>query len=422
MTKLNDSIHRINPSLLPKKSGVKNQEDNDKLLENKEVSPSPKQVLNLENFNQINKANFVAKVMNQSIFSNFSSSFMKLSLDTSSFDQPSVKINQHLAEIDLAKAEAESDVSLFDFEEVAKNVMAFVSTAILSAKSRDVGDENLEELFNQARSGVKQGIGEAIHILKDRGALTETIETGIDKSRELINSKIDDLYQQIFEPQEPAGTINKSAVTNENNISTSQSSDLSITTVEGDKITLSFNSIQDKSSVERYNVKGSPNNHQVEQASYSEQQFSYSIEGDLNENEEQALVNLINQVNALQHDFFKGDIEKAFIKANELAIEPSQIASFNLDLKQKSIISQKYTQVANNQDHAIEAKHKLIGQQLKPVIDFVEQFDQLQKSAEQLLSSEGNQITKFYDAIIEGGNAEDNLRKLTRWHSVIDKL
>ena len=67
MTKLNDSIHRINPSLLPKNSGVKNQEDNDKLLENKEVSPSPKQVLNLQNFNQINKANFVAKVMNQSI-------------------------------------------------------------------------------------------------------------------------------------------------------------------------------------------------------------------------------------------------------------------------------------------------------------------------------------------------------------------
>ena len=30
MTKLNDSIHRINPSILPKNSGVKNQEDNDK--------------------------------------------------------------------------------------------------------------------------------------------------------------------------------------------------------------------------------------------------------------------------------------------------------------------------------------------------------------------------------------------------------
>lgn len=417
MTTLNDSINRINQNLIPKHSSIVNKESNDKSPANKDVNSPSKPVLNLENINQINKAHFVAKVMNQSISSNFS-----FSLSKSPFSEPSVKLNQNLADIDLAKTEAESDVSLFDFEEVAKNVMAFVSASILSAQSRGVGDEKLEELFEQARSGVEQGIGEATDILKDTGALTDDIETGIDKSRELINSKIDDLYQQVFKPQEPITSIDKLSETNEVNISTAQSSDLSITTVEGDKITISFSAFQSKSSFEQYNTQGRGNSYQVEQSSYREQNFSYSIEGDLNESEKEALGNLIKQVNHLQHDFFKGDIEKAFAKAQELSFEPSQIASFDLDLKQQSTISQKYTQVANNQNEAVEAKHKLLGQELKPAIDFIKQFEQLQNEAEKLISSQGDQITKFYDAVIGADTIEGEGDKLVRWNNVIDKL
>jgi len=422
MIRLNDSINGINKKSHPINSRVMNKEGNEKLDGNKKVSSSPKQVLNLQNFNQINKINFVAKVMNQSISSNFSSSFMKLSLNTSSFDQPSVKINQNLAEIDLAKAKAESDVSLFDFEEVAKNVMAFVSTAILSAKSRDVGDENLEELFNQARAGVEQGIGEAIHILKDRDALTEAIETGIEQSRELINSKIDELHQQIFKSQEPIEAIDKLLVTNENNISTLQSTDFNITTVEGDKVTISFNTYKTQSSIKQYNLQEESKSYQVWQSSYGEQNFLYSIEGDLNESEKEALGNLIKKVNHLQDDFFKGDIEKSLAKAQELFIEPSQIASLDLNLKQQSIMSQKYEQIPNNQSESVEAKHKLVRQEIKSVIEFVKQFEQLQKDAEKIINTKNKQIRQFYDAVIMGNSSTDVDKKLMRWNNVIDLI
>lgn len=418
MTKLSDSINSISPNTMPQRAKDMKSNDRGSNADNKIVNEPVKPKINFQNINQINKANFVAKVMNQSISSHFSLSLSK-SFSNASITESPLKTNHNLADIDLAQADAENVEPLFDFEEVAKNVMAFVGGAIHAAQSRNVGYEQLEELFKQARSGVKQGVGEAIDILKSTGGLTKEIESGIDKSVNLINNKLDELHQQIFSPSEVSNTT---SVTNQQSVLTAQSSNLSIITAEGDKVTISFNASQSGNAFEQYSSGERSNSYAVKQSYYSEQHFSYSVEGELNNAEKEALNDLIKQVDNVQRDFFNGDIEKAFNKAQELNYEPSQIASFNVDLKQQSTISQKYTQIANNENEAQDEKRKLVEQQLKPAIDFISQFEQLQQKTEKLLSTQGDQIGKFYDAVIKANGGDNISNKINRWHNIIDKI
>ena len=54
--------------------------------------------------------------------------------------------------------EAEPKKGLFDFEEVARNVLNFVGGAIKNAQGKGADDEALLSLFEQATSGVLKGI------------------------------------------------------------------------------------------------------------------------------------------------------------------------------------------------------------------------------------------------------------------------
>ncbi|GAA0823680.1 hypothetical protein GCM10009111_33700 [Colwellia asteriadis] len=416
MTKLNDLLHSINQRTIPNRADSLKSKNQTSIAEqgNEPIRHTGKgrPIFDLQAIKSLGKSGFAAKVMYQSIFSHFSSST----------NDTAITRNQNLADIDLAKAEQESAGSLFDFEEVAKNVMAFIGSTILSAKSRDVGDEKLTELFDQARSGVEQGIGDALEVLKDSESLTEDIETGIEKSRDLINTKIDELHQQVFAPEEAIENI---LSTNESSISKSQTSSVSIVTAEGDRINIDFSASQGKN----INEQSSSNSYQVEQTFYSERNFSYSVEGDLNDDEKAALGQLIEEVREVQHQFFTGDIEKAFEKATELNVESSQIASFSMNLTQQTSVSQKYSEVANNQSEASADntdKRKGLAQQLKPAIDFMKQFQQLQQQAEQLLSPAESNINKFYDAIIKAdfiAQPSHTLEgQLTRWHNILEQL
>ena len=303
--------------------------------------------------------------------------------------------------------------------------MAFVSSTILSAKSRDVSNDELENMFEQARSGISQGIGEAIEVLTDAGTLTEEIQIGIDKSRDLIDSKIDELHEQVFSPPEDE-EAQKIAMNLEQNIFKAQSSSIDILTAEGDKVSISFSAAQGKSLYEQSSANQSSSSYELQQSSYSKRNFSYNVEGDLNEDEKAALGKLIEDVSRIQKSFFAGDIEKAFEKAAELSIEPSQIASFSMNLTQQTSISQKYNQVANNQNDETQRESQRIAQQLIPAIDFEKQFEQLQQRAEQLLSSSNNNINNFYDAIIKADfllkpNSTPE-EQLLRWHNIVDQL
>ena len=90
----------------------------------------------------------------------------------------------------------ESEASLFDFEEIAKNVLTFVGGAIKNAHSRGADVGELNDLFEQASSGVLKGIKLAE---KDLGGfLNDEIAEGISKSKHLIEEGIANLKHDIL--------------------------------------------------------------------------------------------------------------------------------------------------------------------------------------------------------------------------------
>jgi hypothetical protein len=92
----------------------------------------------------------------------------------------------------------EEVANLFDFEKVVQTVMAFVSSSLYAARDRGVNNLVLDEMLLQARTGVNQGIDEALGELKELNLLNDDLTLGIVKSRELISNGIDKLAEQFF--------------------------------------------------------------------------------------------------------------------------------------------------------------------------------------------------------------------------------
>lgn len=293
----------------------------------------------------------------------------------------------------------EASESLFDFNKVADDVLAFVSSSIMAAKDRGASEEKLLEIFEQAKAGANLGIDQALEELEELSLLDEDLTEGIEKSRSLINEGITALQENMFPPiedgEDKANIVNDrilnkeqaaqsiSALSSEQYASNSKSSDLIITTADGDTVTINFSQIEQQASRGSYSL--GEGTYKAMSASYKEINFSYSLEGELDEDEKEAIHALIEQVSALEQEFFHGDINKAYEKALTLGFDDEELAGFSLDLQQTQTFyaSQKYTEVANMaEQHQLEP-----GQEIKQLLAFMESMRDLREKSEDILGS-----------------------------------
>jgi hypothetical protein len=333
----------------------------------------------------------------------------------------------------------ETNDSLFDFEKVAENVLSFISGRINFAKEQGSSDEELSEMFSQARSGVTLGFQQALGELEELAILDDELSTGIEKSRVLIFDGIDDLEEKYF----PKEALN-SAVIPESNMATSRkdelkgqplnfsselyaqsskSSDISITTRDGDKVTISFSDIQEASQSQRYSNFGDQGtSYESASSSYREMSFSYSIEGDIDEDEQKAISALIKDVNTLQKEFFNGDVNKAFEYAQTLGFDDEQISEFSFDLykTQTTMVSQAYSEVANFAEDSPAKTDK----QLRPLLDFVAQLQDLQTIADKVLSKQEDNFTKLFDKVFTAqfNNNEEMMKHQNKLNDLVEKF
>jgi hypothetical protein len=227
--------------------------------------------------------------------------------------------------------------SLFDFEEVAKNVLGFVKTAVLNAQSNGASDDKLKDILNQARSGIETGIKEASEELEDSGLMTDDIQEGIAKSSELMNKGLDEFESALERPK--ASSVNYAQASSYN---LSNGADLTIKTQEGDEIRISFNS-----GYQHQNASVYQSNNQNESFAYQDSKsysaaFSFEVNGDLNEEEQEAINALMSDLQKVSDDFFSGSLEDAFEQASKINMDTSQLAAFSMNLQQtESLVSVK---------------------------------------------------------------------------------
>lgn len=312
------------------------------------------------------------------------------------------------------KPQKKDNESLFDFEEVATNVMRFVGGVIRGAANSGADNSALESLFSQAREGVAKGIAMAQRDIG--GLMNNTIKDGIDNSRDLIDSRISSLEQELMGvPVENAMSLSMSAASE-------QTGNLRIKTKDGDELTMSFESAQayalkvnELSTL--VNNDGNENQTNSSQTQYQYFEYSgvsFSLQGELDQEEMTAIADLVDQVNELSESFFDGDIDKAFESALSMGYNEEELTGFALNLtkSEQSQYIKEYQTVQNN-DKGDNNRG------IKPLADYLKMLSEVDNLATQKLDSAEDYKTLVSGLInrMEDVHVPDLLSAINRFHA-----
>ncbi|MAA70461.1 MAG: hypothetical protein CL679_01910 [Bermanella sp.] len=231
--------------------------------------------------------------------------------------------------------------SVFDIDAVIDTVMQQVGKRIDQARLSGASDDDLQSMFDAARSGVETGFKQAREQIDAINKLNEPLAEKIDAAEQGIYDGIDELEENTFNPQAEiikANTVEYAKAYERTN----NSFEFELTTQEGDVV-----KIKVMSNYESYQeaLSASGNGKEL-YASYSEQNnssgFNLLVKGDLNDDEMAAIESLMSQVNDLADEFYTGDLGTAFDMAMNLTSDADQIAQFSLDLKQSQVSAYEY--------------------------------------------------------------------------------
>lgn len=389
-----------------------------------------------------------------------------------------------------AKNSSQTAKPLFDFEEVAKNVLKFVGSAIKSAKNSGADETKLKELFEQATSGVLKGIKMAEKDLA--GLMSEEIRTGIDNSKKLIDEGIESLRKDVFSQDknlEANGTKTVQTAT-QISVARQQSAQLVIKTKEGDSVTLSFEDfrkfelnqqvlIQQRNAVneqeqpasrasnlppeqvvegaqsnkpEQANSAGSTGNSsaadqnknteanagaavkspaessvevksQQNSIYYQSNAVSFSVSGELNDNELKAIGQLVPDANSLADEFFNGDIEIAYNQALKLGFDEKELTGFALQLTkvESSQVVKTYESVSHyGQNEANSDPAKAV----KPIAQYLDKMLSVVEDSRDLLQGSQDYENMINTLINRMGEVHtpDLITALNRFHGFNQKL
>ena len=367
--------------------------------------------------------------------------------------------------------------SLFDFEEVAKNVLRFVGGAINHAAAKGADKEALMDMFEQARSGVLKGIEMAEKDLA--GFMNDEIEQGIASSKSLIDQGIDRLERKLFGQEEEDPKISSLGVYESASYSREESGDLTIRTRDGDEVTIRFEDFQefevnssqliefgtaqpvapvpvtpdaepaindasssngnDETSAQTQGngetvtdeneqeaepqAQTSNSGAQVTSAQsyqfYESSSLSFSVRGELDEGELKAIGDLVADASDLADEFFNGDIETAFNQALEIGFDEKELTGFALNLtrQEKVEVVQAYEFVSHYNDEVSGGDNP--AKAAKPIAQYLEKMLDVMEQSKQKLE-DNNAYEEMLNGIVNqvrDVQTMDLISAINRFHS-----
>lgn len=237
-------------------------------------------------------------------------------------------------QLGLPVEQKQADKPLFDFDEIVKNVLDFVSGAVNKAKANGADDDKLKNMLNDARTGVQTGIDDAVDELKGTGVFNDEMQEGIDKSKEGIFEGLDEFEQNLFNPQPASVSVSQAQY-----VSMSSNAEYKFTTAEGDEVSISFADAFESQSASGYQQNNNSESFASSSSQSRELSFSMSVNGDLNEDEQDAINAMMEELQGVSKTFFSGDLDQAFEKAQELSLGSEQLVAFSMDLRQTKTIA-----------------------------------------------------------------------------------
>ncbi len=223
----------------------------------------------------------------------------------------------------------------FSPQTVADRIMSSVQQAYGQFKQSQPEGTDDSEFFSQVREGLEKGFAEARDILDSFGVLQGQISADVDETYQLTMERFDQL--ESGRGPETVGKLTEMAFQSVA-MQSERSGQLQIETQEGDIVTVSFSqSAAASSSALDVKQQGASLNAFSQSYAYSSE-FNISIEGDLNQDEQDALKDLMRQMHKVSNAFFHGNEKAAIRHAMKAGFNGEQIAGFSMDLSmQKSV-------------------------------------------------------------------------------------
>lgn len=223
----------------------------------------------------------------------------------------------------------------FSPENVASRISGFVAQGLESARARGATDAELGRLYDAAVEGIERGFNEATDILNELDILSPEIQDIIDTTFDLTFEALAGLAPNSSETA-PSRQVSLTAA---ERFSRSESFSLDVTTQDGDTVSIRFQNQQSETASLGAFSDGENSAVAFSLERNASSNFSFSIEGDLDDEEIEALQNLIQDVNLIAEDFFNGDVQEAFQQAAEFELDRTELANLNLTLSQSSSVS-----------------------------------------------------------------------------------
>lgn len=234
-----------------------------------------------------------------------------------------------------------------DAQEVATTMLNHVQKGLDQLRAQGADESRIQQRLDAAKEGIAKGYDQAEQQLKDMGLLDDELKAEIDQGRELIGVGLDQLALGVDDGSEQKVSTTMPAFNGSSRYSSQASQQnsmsLELMTKDGDKISLSF--MQSSSSFSY----GAQEGHQLITAAGFEQGMEWQMDvmGSLDEGEQEALGNLLKDVEKLSNSFFSGDLGGALEQAMQLGFDGNELASMSLNLRQESFssVSRAYNSV-----------------------------------------------------------------------------
>lgn len=297
----------------------------------------------------------------------------------------------------------------FSPEKIAKNILSFINTALDSAQANGADSAALAQKKADAQAAVEKGFAEAKDILHSFGAWNGSIKENAEKTLELIRKGFDNPAASGTLPATPAQAASRVQSANfaAYEAKSAGTFEMEIKTREGDIVKLSYSAKQSSG----FQASRSANDSGVTQtlSAYSSQSenLSFSVQGDLNDDEKKAIDNLMKDVDKLAQDFYGGNMQGAMQHAMALDMNKEQLSSMSLDLS----YTQSHSAIAAYQqvgalDRGSRSHQPLRNAEIGTIANFNQSLTDMLREAERFFQ-DADQMVKNLFGDLAPGTAND---------------
>ena len=248
----------------------------------------------------------------------------------------------------------------FTPEKVADRILGYVESAL---NRRDLSEQERSDLLEQSRAAIEEGFYQADEVLDSLGVLEGEVAGDVRRTYDLVMHGLDRLREGGEAAEEAGEAVPESDESGEAggaaapattaalfaaSFTRTQSASLRVDTLDGDVVSIEFSR---QSSLDATGVSATAGDSGIRSfqvGASSGSSLTVSVQGELDESEQQAIEQFIKRAGKLADRFFEGRTEAAFAGLGKLKFDAAELAGYSLNLSQTrtATVVAAYQQVA----------------------------------------------------------------------------